>query len=74
VGLVRSIAYEYFQADLPHLAAKVSEFAVEALGMSFSLSLLREIMAEIRRQAGLLKFYQNYMAAMNRELAFQDLP
>jgi hypothetical protein len=38
---------------------------VETLGMGFSLTLLRDIMAAIRRQSELLKLYQHYMSELN---------
>lgn len=64
--MVRSITYEYFHTDLPLLASKVKEFTINALGMTYSLTLFRDIMNIIRKQTDLLAFYQGYLIAMNR--------
>jgi hypothetical protein len=71
--LVHSITYEYFHTDLPLLAKKVRDFASDALGMTCSLTIFREIMVLLRKQAELLTFYQDYMIAMNRQMAFQEM-
>lgn len=66
IELVRSITYEYFHSDLPTLAQKVMELFTGALSMNCSLSLFREVMAQLRRQSELLTFYKGYLISMNR--------
>jgi ArsR family metal-binding transcriptional regulator len=41
--------------------------------MTCSLTIFREIMVLLRKQAELLTFYQDYMIAMNRQMAFQEM-
>lgn len=49
IELVRSIAYEYFHSDLPVLAQKIMELFSGALNMNCSLSLFREVMAQLKK-------------------------
>lgn len=59
-SIVRSICFQHFQNSMPVLAQKVIEFANHSLRMTFSLTLLRDILDLLSQQHSYLKTLKRY--------------
>jgi hypothetical protein len=68
VNLLRSISFEYFRGSPPALAKKLTEFVIDTLNMTLSLSLFRQILSAIRSYTSALDTYSAYFSEISAQV------
>lgn len=68
VNLLRSILFEYFRGSPPALAKKLTEFVIDTINMTLSLSLFRQILSIIRSYSSALDTYGAYFSQIEAQV------